>query len=381
MSETLYRAIPTPAQNLAALEATAIALKEVVETLTRQRGLKTTWAATVAEVDAIGRFSGGSGNGSGILDQAQMLLESLSQQLGYKLNRGGDSLTGPLAVSGQESEDAHVASRGFVRQNRTAAWGDIINRPEAFPPKPHQHTINDILDLIPSLDNKADREHLHAYTDLRLPENTLAPPSGYVITWTGTAFTLAPGGQGGGGGGLYAGPTPPLNPGQFPFWFDSENGALYISYADEDSVQWVPTAGAISGAPGAPGEKGDTGESAYELALRFGFQGTEQEWLDSHKGEKGDTGSPGAPGAPGAPGPPGQIMEGLTFTRINDSEVRLNLLGSDGIIRTATLTFTAPVATTVYVAPDYIVPGYVVDDTPTQPFVASSYVTDGYFVA
>lgn len=39
-----------------------------------------------------------------------------------------------------------------------------------------------------------------------------------------------------------------------------------------------------------PGEKGENGESAYEIAKRNGFEGTEQEWLDSLKGEGGGDG-------------------------------------------------------------------------------------------
>lgn len=36
------------------------------------------------------------------------------------------------------------------------------------------------------------------------------------------------------------------------------------------------------------------GESAYNIAVKNGFVGTEQEWLDSLKGEKGDSGTTGA---------------------------------------------------------------------------------------
>lgn len=39
--------------------------------------------------------------------------------------------------------------------------------------------------------------------------------------------------------------------------------------------------------------KGDPGDSAYDVAVANGFEGTEQEWLDSLKGE------PGAPGDKG----------------------------------------------------------------------------------
>jgi hypothetical protein len=44
---------------------------------------------------------------------------------------------------------------------------------------------------------------------------------------------------------------------------------------------------------GEKGDKGDpgiNGESAYQVAVRNGFVGTESEWLNSLKGEKGDKG-------------------------------------------------------------------------------------------
>ena len=37
----------------------------------------------------------------------------------------------------------------------------------------------------------------------------------------------------------------------------------------------------LPGTPGTPGEDGADGESAYEIAVRNGFEGTEEEWLDS----------------------------------------------------------------------------------------------------
>lgn len=42
------------------------------------------------------------------------------------------------------------------------------------------------------------------------------------------------------------------------------------------------------GEKGDPGEKGDTGLSAYEIALEHGFEGTEQEWLESLGGTSPD---------------------------------------------------------------------------------------------
>lgn len=39
----------------------------------------------------------------------------------------------------------------------------------------------------------------------------------------------------------------------------------------------------LQGAGALKGEQGETGESAYEIAVRNGFVGTEQEWLESLK--------------------------------------------------------------------------------------------------
>lgn len=47
---------------------------------------------------------------------------------------------------------------------------------------------------------------------------------------------------------------------------------------------------------------GKDGESAYQIAVEYGFQGTETEWLASLKGEKGERGEQGLKGADGANG-------------------------------------------------------------------------------
>ena len=47
---------------------------------------------------------------------------------------------------------------------------------------------------------------------------------------------------------------------------------------------------------------GDPGESAYEIAVRNGFPGTEQEWLASLKGDKGADGEKGTDGEDGKEG-------------------------------------------------------------------------------
>ena len=66
------------------------------------------------------------------------------------------------------------------------------------------------------------------------------------------------------------------------------------------------------------GGAGEPGKSAYEIAVEHGFEGDEQAWLESLKGDKGDPGPQGPPGADGKdgadgeqgpPGPPGKDAE------------------------------------------------------------------------
>ena len=52
---------------------------------------------------------------------------------------------------------------------------------------------------------------------------------------------------------------------------------------------------------------GTDGKSAYELAVEHGFEGTEEEWINSfQKGEKGDKGDKGDPGPQGPQGEKGE---------------------------------------------------------------------------
>lgn len=60
------------------------------------------------------------------------------------------------------------------------------------------------------------------------------------------------------------------------------------------------------------------GKSAYDIAVENGFQGTEQEWLESLKGEKGDQGAQGEQGIQGEQGVQGDSAtnenpQGLDF--------------------------------------------------------------------
>lgn len=59
--------------------------------------------------------------------------------------------------------------------------------------------------------------------------------------------------------------------------------------------------------------EGPQGDSAYQVAVQNGFQGTEEEWLASLKGEKGDVGPKGEKGDIGLTGPKGEKGDiGLT---------------------------------------------------------------------
>ena len=56
---------------------------------------------------------------------------------------------------------------------------------------------------------------------------------------------------------------------------------------------------------GNGGGAGEPGKSAYEIAVEQGFEGDEQAWLESLKGEKGDAGPQGPKGDKGDKGDPG----------------------------------------------------------------------------
>lgn len=68
------------------------------------------------------------------------------------------------------------------------------------------------------------------------------------------------------------------------------------------------------------GEGPIQGKSAYEIALKNGFNGTEAEWLESLKGIKGDKGDPGKDGQDGKDGKDGVTPEvdAITETEIKD---------------------------------------------------------------
>ena len=77
-----------------------------------------------------------------------------------------------------------------------------------------------------------------------------------------------------------------------------------------------------------------TGKSAYEIALMHGFNGTEEEWLESLQGEQGLQGIQGVQGLQGETGATGQT--GATGNGI----ASIVKTGTSGLVDTYTITFT-----------------------------------------
>lgn len=70
------------------------------------------------------------------------------------------------------------------------------------------------------------------------------------------------------------------------------SGELVITYSNGNSTNL----GKIVGKDGLDGINGQNGLSAYEIAKKGGFIGTEEDWLKSLKGEQGEKGQNGADG-------------------------------------------------------------------------------------
>jgi hypothetical protein len=90
-----------------------------------------------------------------------------------------------------------------------------------------------------------------------------------------------------------------------------------------DGVFQLPVGGDIVDSTGTSVLGGNGGLSAYEIAVDNGFDGTEQEWLDSLVGADGAPGANGQDGAPGAPGADGQ--DGVIETRTTVSATTASL--------------------------------------------------------
>ena len=63
------------------------------------------------------------------------------------------------------------------------------------------------------------------------------------------------------------------------------------------------------------------GYSAYQVAVKNGFQGTQEEWLSSLKGQKGDQGIQGIQGEHGIQGIPGNNVDVNIINRPGEHEI------------------------------------------------------------
>lgn len=79
-----------------------------------------------------------------------------------------------------------------------------------------------------------------------------------------------------------------------------------VQYWDEDEERYVTVTKTNPLPIDGAGVEGPPGQSAYEIAVKHGFEGDEEAWLESLKGEQGPPGRNGADGAEGPQGPPGK---------------------------------------------------------------------------
>ncbi len=73
-----------------------------------------------------------------------------------------------------------------------------------------------------------------------------------------------------------------------------------------NSIELTPGQNGIDGKDGEKGEQGEAGKSAYQIWLDLGNTGTEQNFIDSLKGEQGIQGIQGEPGVQGEKGERGE---------------------------------------------------------------------------
>lgn len=111
--------------------------------------------------------------------------------------------------------------------------------------------------------------------------------------------------------------------------FDADFSATQMTLVADFGNKQTPVEADFGQTQTTPG--GVPGASAYDIAVKHGFDGTEEDWLASLKGE------PGAPGAPGAPGKPGEDgKDGLAWIDLgtfDDVMAKMDELLEDGRYR------------------------------------------------
>jgi hypothetical protein len=72
--------------------------------------------------------------------------------------------------------------------------------------------------------------------------DTSGVADGNALVYDEDTSTWIPG-EGGGGGSYTVSSTPPSEPSGGDIWFDNVTGNIYVYYQDDDTAQWVQTAG------------------------------------------------------------------------------------------------------------------------------------------
>lgn len=94
-----------------------------------------------------------------------------------------------------------------------------------------------------------------------------------------------------------------------------------------------------AGSPGTPGKDGKNGLSAYEIAVKHGFTGTEAQWLASLKGETGPMGPQGPAGLAGPAGQDGEKGDPGDPGVVAVTQAQYDALVSAGTVDAATFYF------------------------------------------
>src|SRR5690554_5557813 len=127
--------------------------------------------------------------------------------------------------------------------------------------------------------------------------NSYAPRSGRIIGEDGQVYnlvTLLKNIGGGGGMNFLFGTSAPDATTGAPndVYLNTNNGDFYKNlngtWTKIGNLRGPQGEQGPEGPQGIQGDPGVDGKSAYEVAVENGFEGTEQEWLDSLKGPKGD---------------------------------------------------------------------------------------------
>lgn len=95
--------------------------------------------------------------------------------------------------------------------------------------------------------------------DLQIGEIAINLADGKIYTRNATGVIQLSSSGGGGSASVTIGTTPPSTPTAGQFWYDSQNGALKVYYADADSSQWVDVIGTVVGPIGPAGPTGPAG--------------------------------------------------------------------------------------------------------------------------